>query len=370
MYTRCLCVIVASLTLDLAASGCHRGGADALPPGASAENEVGRPLADMELPVSLRNADAPPTGSRQIEATGEQLRIDGTPVVALDKGKVTDADKRDGTIPKLSSLLGSNPRSTIALRLGANVPYETVALVLNTAKKAGVMNAAFQVRETGASPKTGWLNADNFVMSSKADDVPPIQGVKERTWDDFTAHWQEIHDGCRTAQSGNCAYVDGVFAKGGVLKIELFASGRGINVDFYRCGLTPEQERAEEHAWAQQLATKKEDFLQGRISRDDMVDILLNGDPSTQALFQFRYAEALKGPSALQRTIAPICQGERCGVVVTADPISPVVRVVNMIGAAFPDGTPAPAFAFEMPWTKKPKPIVQPSWAPDVTSSL
>jgi hypothetical protein len=179
-----------------------------------------------------------------------------------------------------------------------------------------------------------------------------------------------VHDACRTALTGNCAYVDATFAKGGTLKIELMASGRGINIDFYRRGLTPEQERAEERAWAAQLAAKKEDFLQGRISHDDMVEILVKGDPSTQALFQFRYEEALKGPSALSRTMGPMCHSERCGVVITADPISPVVRIVNIIGGAFPDGSMMPVFAFEMPWTKKPKPLVTPSWAPDVTGAL
>jgi hypothetical protein len=366
MSNRCLCVTVASLVLGLSAIGCHRSGAtDPLPPGASAENEVGRPLMDMELPVSLRTGDAPPTSERKLEATTEQLRLDGAPIIALDKGKVADSDKVDGIIPKLEAALRSPARATIAMRLAANLPYETMALALNTAKKAGIVNALFEVRHTGSSPKTGWLATNGYVMTSKADDLPPIQGVKVRTWDDFTAHWQQVHDACRTAPSGNCAYVDSAFATGGTLKIELFSSGRGINIDFYRRGLTPEQERAEERHWAAQLSSKKEDFLQGRISHDDMVEILTRGDPSTQALFQFRYAEGLASPSALAKTMAPMCHGERCGVVISADPISPIVRVVNMIGAAFPDGSPIPAFAFEMPWTKKPKPVM-PAWAPDV----
>jgi len=94
----------------------------------------------------------------------------------------------------------------------------------------------------------------------------------------------------------------------------------------------------------------------------DTVEALLLGDPSTYALFQFRYQEALKAPSALSKTMAPICQTERCGVVVTADPISPLVNVLRMLGAAFPDGTPSPALAFEMPWTERPKPAVLSEW--------
>ena len=62
-----------------------------MPPGASAENEVGRPLGDLELPVSLRNSDSAPTDARTVEATTEQLRLDGAPVIALDNGKVKDS---------------------------------------------------------------------------------------------------------------------------------------------------------------------------------------------------------------------------------------------------------------------------------------
>jgi hypothetical protein len=224
------------------------------------------------------------------------------------------------------------------------------------------MNAAFQVRVVGGGNKTGWLNADGYVMSSKADDMPPIPTVAPKSWEYFTGKWGEVTQACRTASTGNCAYADANFAKGGSLKIELFSSGRGINIDFYQRGLTAEQEKDEEKRRAKDLAKKKEDFLQGRISHDDMVSYLLLGDPATQALFQFRYQEALTPPSALSGTMGPLCQGERCGVVVTADEISPMVRLVSTMGAAFPDGSTAPAYAFEMPWTQKPKPNL-PQWA-------
>ena len=371
MTTRCIHskTLFVFITLALASfttAGCNKG-AEELPPGASAENEVGRPLSDVELPVSLRMSDSPPTDAYQIEATTEQLRLEGKPVLTLDgKGNVAAADQVDGVIPKLQAQLNAARHSTIALRLQANIPYETIALLLNTATKTGTFNAAFQVHQAGQSAKTGWLNFDGFVMSSKADDVPPITAAKPQSWDAFTAKWQEVFDGCRTSPGGNCAYVPGNVAKGGTLKIELFASGRGINVDFYQRGLSPEQERAEEEKRHRELAAKKEDFLQGRISHDQMVEILLLGDPSTQALFQFRYIEGLKGPSALAKTIDPVCGAgnERCGIVISADEIAPLVRVVSMVGAAFPDGTQAPAFAFEMPWTKRPKPYI-PEWAAD-----
>jgi hypothetical protein len=324
---------------------------------------VGRALGDLELPVSLRSRDTAPTDAHQIEATTEQLRLNGTPVVALQKGEVAAADQRDGIIPKLETQLRSASHATIALRLQAIIPYETLALILNTAKQANVMNAAFAVRDTGGTIKTGWLVADNFVMTSKADDVPPIPSVTPKSWDAFTAKWKSVTEACRNAATGNCAYADSNFARGGTLKIELLVSGRGININFFRRGLTPAQEHDEELKRTKELAQKKEQFLQGHLTHDQMVEFLLLGDPSTQALFQFRYQEALNPPSALTGTMAPLCQQERCGVAVTADQISPMVRVVSMLGAAFPDGTQSPIYAFEMPWTKKPAPTGLPEWA-------
>jgi hypothetical protein len=328
---------------------------------AVAESE-NRPLQDIELPVSLRLSGSMPSDARKIEATDQQLRLDGERIVSLTKGRVAKTDQSNGTIPALEAKLQSPVRSTIAMRLQANLPYETAALVLSTARKVGMVNASFQVRETGAATKTGWLEVDGYVMSSKADDVPNIPSVKARTWNAFTDNWQATFDGCRTAPTGNCAYVNDNFAQGGTLKMELMASGRGINIDFFRRGLTVQQEAEEDKARARILANKKEDFLQGRISHDDMVEALLLGDPSTYALFQFRYQEALKGPSALAKTMAPMCHKERCGMVVTGDAITPMLNVLSMIGAAFPDGTPIPAFAFEMPWTERPKPAVLSEW--------
>jgi hypothetical protein len=356
--------LAALLAFGGASAGCKSNDSETSASSATAADAQGRPLGDLELPVSLRSRDSQPSDAHALEATTEQLRLNGSVVLPLSKGEFADADKTaEGVVPKLEAALRAQSHNTLALRLQAIIPYETVALILNTAKQAGVMNASFQVRETGNSPKTGWLSADSFVMTSKADDLPPIKTAPEKSWDAFTAKWKQVTEACRSAPTGNCAYADANFAKGGTLKIELFASGRGININFFQRGLTPDQQHEEEMRRNKDLAKKKEQFLQGHMTHEQMVSYLLLGDPATQALFQFRYQEALSAPSALTGTIAPLCQGERCGVTVAADSISPMVRVFSMIGAAFPDGATGPAFAFEMPWTQKPKPTGLPEWA-------
>jgi biopolymer transport protein ExbD len=341
-------------------SGCKKTEETAA---ASATEAAGRRLVDMELPVSLRTTDAQPVNAYELEATGEGIHLGNSPVLKLAKGVPAPEEVRDGVLPKLEAALRGQSKSTIALRLEAIIPYETLALILNTAKQVGVNNAAFQVREVGSSPKTGWIAVDNYVMASKADDVPPIQTVNPLSWDDFTKNWDTITKACRTAPSGNCAYADKNFARGGTLKIELHTSGRGLNVNFYRRGLTPAQEHDEEVKRTKELAKKKESFLQGHISHEDMVEFLLLGDPSTQAFFQFRYQEALAHPSALTDTIGALCHTQKCGIEISADKISPMVRVVSQMGASFPNGTQQPAYAFEMPWTKRPPPTGLPEWA-------
>ncbi|MET0388000.1 MAG: hypothetical protein ABW321_18655, partial [Polyangiales bacterium] len=266
-------ITVAALSV-LAVTGCKKEEETAA---ASATDEVGRPLGDLEIPVSLRTHDSPPGDAHRLEATTEQLRVNGTPVIALAKGVVAPEDQRDGVIPKLEAALRAQTHGTLALRIEAILPYETVALFLNTAKQVGIQNAAFQVRETGNSPKVGWLNVDNFVMSSKADDVPPIQTVTARSWDAFTKQWKSVTEACRRAPTGNCAYADSNFAKGGTLKIELHTSGRGLNINFFRRGLTPAQEHEEEVKRTKELAKKKEAFLQGHLKHEEMVEYLLLG---------------------------------------------------------------------------------------------
>ena len=283
------------------------------------------------------------------------MRVDGTAVATLERGEVADADHANGIIPGLQGKLRG--RSAVALRMQANLPYETVALVMNTAKQSGIHDVRFQVRPVGGDgAKTGWLDLGRFQMTSKAEALPEIPGTKSRSWNEFTEKWQEIFDGCRSARTGNCAYVTDNFAEGGVLRLELMASGRGINVNFFRRGLSPEAEAEEETKRAAHVARKKEDFLAGRITEEEMVEVLLLGRPATYALFQFRYQEALSERSPITATVEPVCRSKECGVVVTADRFTRFVNLLSLIGAAFPDGTPMPGLAFEQPWTERPKP--------------
>ena len=320
-------------------------------------------LGVLELPVSLRAGDAAPSDAAKIEVNLSELRANDQVVVKLDSGKVPAAEQQNGIVPKLKAALQSPAHSHLSLAAHASLPYETAALVLNTAASAGIHQLAIQVRKSGGSTQTGWLDPSAFQTTPRSDDEVQIAGVDPRPWDEFANLWQTMHDACRTSQTGSCPYVPEAAAKGGQLKVVLFASGSGMNLNFSRVGLTPEQLAAEEQARKSKLAEHKEDVVQGRMKKSDLEQELTESDPATDASFQFRAREAVDGPSVLTQVMEPLCGKRACGAVVSAESNTLFVRVVSLIGAAFADGAAPPALAFELPWTEKPKPAPAPAAA-------
>ncbi|MFI5305906.1 MAG: ExbD/TolR family protein [Polyangiales bacterium] len=343
-----LSVVLAMLALQ-AAIGC--GGKSAEAPAAPLPPALGV----LELPVALRTSDPAPTDSRAVDINMSEVRVDDKVVVKLENGKVPAAEQQDGVMPKLKAALQSPPHGTIALSTHASLPYETLAMVLNSANAAGMHKVALKVRKAGGSTETGWLVASAFQTTPRSYDEVVMQSVDPRTWDEFAKQWQGMHDACRSSKTGSCPYVENSIATGGNVRIELFASGSGVNLNFYRVGLSTEQLAAEEQKRKATLAGHKEDFLQGRVAKSDLEKEMEDQEPATQALFQFRIQETTDPPSVLTEVMRPLCGTKACGVVVTADSSTLTARVVSLIGAAFADGAAAPVLAFELPWTPKPK---------------
>ena len=94
---------------------------------------------------------------------------------------------------------------------------------------------------------------------------------------------------------------------------------------------------------------KKVEMIDGVPAPKDVVDEALNAPPATEALFQFRAQETVAKPSAITESIKPVCGTSACGVVIQAEKATSFVRVISLLGAAFPDGTNAPNVVFELP---------------------
>lgn len=326
----------------------------------AAEPEAAGPdvpaLGVLELPVSLRTGDAAPSDARSVEITPAGIRVDDRALMTLEGGKLPDAERKEGMIPKLKEALATPSKSALALAVHSSVPYDTLAAVLDTARSAGVRTVGFKVRKpSGTDP--GWLVAKDFAMTPRMHNAQEvaIPSVDKRKWDEFTAAWQAVYDACRGADTGSCAYVQSNVAKGGDLKIVLHAAGQGAAINFFRTGVEEGELTDEDRARQAEIQQKKEDFIQGRISKTEIEKELLEGPPATEALFQFRAREAQSDPSPVTETIKPLCGTKACGAVVSADPTTLAVRVIGLLGAAYADGNAEPHLAFEQPWTEKAK---------------
>ncbi|HEX7480405.1 MAG TPA: hypothetical protein VF331_21570 [Polyangiales bacterium] len=321
--------------VSLALAGCSGDKQEVKPPSIPI-------VGVLELPISLRVSMAQPADFADVEISPSEVHVAGQPVLTLAGGTVSAADRQGADLPKLGAALKTPLRSRIALSVSSSVPYETVALVLNTAKQAGFRGVALKVRAPGGGSSTGWISIDDFLVRprSKGDEEVALQSVAARPWSDFTSRWDDIQNACRASPTGSCAYKPEKIAEGGNLKIVLHAAGQGVNVDFSRVGAPPAEEPKKK---------AKAELLEGVKAPTDVVKDVEDAPPADQASFQFRAQEAVAQPSAVSSTLKPLCGSRACAVVISAEKATLFVRIASLLGAAFPEGTPAPSVAFELP---------------------
>jgi len=313
----------------------------------------------LELPVTLRSQGAAPSDAANVEISTNEIHVGGQNVVTLASGFVPEADRQSGQIPKLTKALSAGPHGAVSLSVASGAAYETVLLTLATAKAAGVSKVAFQVRAPSATT-AGHLVLEAFDVKPRTNSEAnqTFAGLSPRPWTDFSTQWDAVGNACKSSPTGSCAYKPEKIADGGELKIVLHAAGQGVNVEYFRIGPLPEPTEAAEPEKSAKGAKKKKpakkkgkkvEMIDGVPGPKDVVDEALNAPPATEALFQFRAQEAVANPSAVTATIKPVCGTSACGVVTQSEKATPFVRVISLLGAAFPDGTTAPQVVFELP---------------------
>lgn len=324
------------LTATMLLTGCEEEKAE--------EVDKGPLLGMLELPVSLRNANSAPSNFHKIEVSPDEVRLNGETLIKLTSGKAEAGDMAATELPKLTAALGAPARGVVALEAHSQVPYWTISMILGSAAKAGISTVAIHVRKPTGGADDGWFEIKGFAVAPASPDEADVEfkNVQKRSWSDFTAVWEDVYGGCRAAMSGNCAFKPENIAEGGFLKMVLMAAGQGINVNFYRTGVTEEEDT--EAAKAEKKP--KVEMLDGIT---DPVAALEQAPPATLALFQFRARDVMKPDSPVAETIKPLCGSNACGVIVKAERRTMIASVVGMLGAAFPDGTAAPTVGFEVP---------------------
>jgi hypothetical protein len=316
------------------------------------EEDTGPMIGVMELPISLRNGDPQPTDAVRIEISPTEMRLDGHALITLERGMVPDSERSNDRITKLSQAITSGAaRRSGALRLHVNTPYETTALVLSTLKAANINSVGFEVRKPGGSADTGWLVIASYGVEPKDAEPETFAAPHQRRWDELVAVWEEMYTACRRDHYVDCSPHPVNPAPGGAMEISIFARGSALKVELTRFGMDEEDETA---AAAQKRGPE---MIEGvpPVGGGSAYPGLQPGDeipppPVTSGAFTWRFEAATdEGLSPISGAFRPLCGAAPCGVVVTGDPETMTMRLVSFIGAAFPNGTEAPALLFEIP---------------------
>ncbi|MBN1654471.1 MAG: hypothetical protein JXA30_11935 [Deltaproteobacteria bacterium] len=368
MYTNNLRLVIVLFSLLVFFVSCRSG---------KGTEETEPIVKIMELPVALRNKDPEPSSARKVEISFQELRVDGKTVLQLTEGKIPDSERSGLVAPKIESALDNPRRSHISVEAYSGVPFKTLLLTLGSAQSTGTRNASFRVREPGQTDKTGWLEIKNFKVLESTWEEITFDNVSSRPWTDFVNVWEDVAMACRRQKSVVfCKDMPTKISQRGRLQIILSTAGSAITLEFKQVGepRPEEMELPEGQPPLEQVVVGEKDGVKMAAYKipeglqivegqeyipeefpipdgldDELTEEFLKIAPAREAGFQFRGGEALYLPSPVSETMAPVCGKIACGVVITGRPISPVFRMLSLIGGSFPDGSPFPAIAFMLP---------------------
>lgn len=292
----------------------------------------------LELPISHRAGDSDPGDAARIEIAPGEIRVNGETALTLENGKVPAAEQSGHTLPKLKDKLVG--KSSLAISTHAATPYATLARVMNTGLEAGARTFAFKVRKTSSNTETGWLVVSNnqFTASPEESKFALEQLLP---WSSFTSVWDDTITACQATERADCGYRPVKKAEGGQLDMMLRVRGSGLAIRMRQTG-APEA--------VAQAPTKKPavEMLDGIKAPPSKAEQELE-EPSTEHVFTLRGDQATMVPSPISGIVKPVCSGVSCPVVLDAEGISMSGRVISLIGAAFPDGTPQPKISWVLP---------------------
>ncbi len=294
-------------------------------------------LGILELPISHRTSGSEPQNATRVEIGTSEIRIDGEPVLTLQSGRVPATDVQGDVLTKLKAVLGS--KRVLAISIHAATPYATLFHVMHTGLTSGAHEVAFRVRKPGSNTETGWLaiGQSHFVDSADeghfADgDLPP--------WDTFTRVWEDAVDACHLSQRSDCGYKPLAKAEGGKLDLMLRARGTGLALRFRQAGVPPPVD-------APKPVRKAAEMLDGIRAAPAAEEV--PPEPSNEHVFTLRADQATVKPSPVSGIMKVVCGAQACPAVIDAESLGMSGRVLSLIGASFPDGTPEPRLAWVRP---------------------
>ncbi len=318
-------------------------------------------LGVLELPSSHRTGDAEPSGAARVEITPSELLVDGEQAVPLENGKIPAGERSGYDVPKFKAKLSG--KRTLALSVYAAVPYATLARVIHSALEAGANEIAFKVRKPNATT-SGWLTIQRSHFTNTPEDGK-FSESELLPWDKFANVWDESLDACQASTRADCGYKPLAKATGGKLDMMLRVRGSGLALRFRQAGAPPSESTDAGTAnpkLASNAKDKAKDKAKGKPKKKKAKAEMLDGikaapeapeeeppEPSTEHVFTLRTDQATVVPSPISGIVKPLCGSVSCPVVLDAEGISMSSQVLALLGAAFPDGVPAPNVAWVLP---------------------
>lgn len=314
-----------------------------------AAEDTGPIVGIMELPISARFDPNSPSNALAIDVSPSELRVAGTTVLTLEAGRVATADVAPDGLTKLRAAIQAQPaRQRAAITSAGTVGYGTIVRTLQTLAAAGYRDTSFAVRPassaSGAPPaQASWLSISNpqFAEPGTTPVDPATYGGGSRPWSDFVTHWDEVYEACRAGRYVDCDPSSTAAAPGGFLQAVLFSRGQAAQVRFNRVG-----EALPDPAVAAAAAAGPA-LLEGLARPAGEAEP--PPDPRVTGTFTLRSMEATSPTSAITNLVRPVCGAAPCQTVVEADESTAFMSVVSLLGAAFPNGAPAPVLIFRLP---------------------
>lgn len=311
------------------------------------QEDPGPIVAPMGVPISLRQDATIPDGIH-VEVGTERVRVNGTTVQMIEGGKLVDKPSGETEV-KAKPLLGlansiSGSPAVAKLSMHVTTPYETMLAVIEALKKSGVRKFAFQVRAPGETQNLTWMVLEKLHVSDPPQ--PPAEGEietphpKAPEWDAFVKHWQDVNDACRMGHYVDCDARQEHVAEGGKLRINMLARGSALQAEFERYGATKDEGASEEGGGG------GGEMLEGLAPEPSAEEVIEKRD---RAVFTWRFAGATDKESAIGKAFAPICKARSCPVNVRADKLTPSMRIISFVGAAFPNGSEEPELTLIRP---------------------
>jgi hypothetical protein len=311
-------------------------------------------LGLLELPSSHRVGDPEPSGATRIEITPSEVVVDGETALPLENGKVPAAERADYDLPKLKAKLSG--KKSLAISVYAAIPYATLARAIHSGIGAGASEISFKVRKPNDNKTSGWLTLRNSSFIAKADETK-FDSSQLLPWDSFTKVWDESLDACQASSKGDCGYKPMAKAEGGKLDLMLRVRGSGYALRFRQAGAPPVSDAGVADAGDKGASAKK---AKGKTKKKkaELMDGIKAApeaaeqappEPSTEHVFTLRTDQATVDPSPISGIVKPVCGAVSCPVVLDIEGISMASQVVSLLGAAFPDGTPAPLVQWVLP---------------------